>query len=49
MPARLRSASLARGVRGAFAGGMDTALLVSAGVAAAGALLTLAFLPRRPP
>jgi MFS transporter, DHA2 family, multidrug resistance protein len=44
---RLGSASLARTARGAFAGGLDVALLVCAGIAAAGALLTLAFLPRR--
>jgi MFS transporter, DHA2 family, multidrug resistance protein len=44
---RLGSAALARAARSAFAGGMDTALLASAGIAAAGALLTLAFLPRR--
>jgi MFS transporter, DHA2 family, multidrug resistance protein len=44
---RLGSDSLARMARGAFAGGMDAALLASAGIAVAGALLTLAFLPRR--
>ncbi len=44
---RLGSAALARIARGAFAGGLDTALLASAGIATAGALLTLAFLPRR--
>jgi MFS transporter, DHA2 family, multidrug resistance protein len=44
---KLRSASLARIARSAFAGGMDAALLVSAGIAVAGVLLTLAFLPRR--
>jgi AcrR family transcriptional regulator len=44
---RLGSASLARAARGAFAAGLDTALLASAGIAAAGALLSLAFLPRR--
>jgi len=44
---RLGSAEFARSVRGAFAGGMDVSLLASAGIAASGALLTLAFLPRR--
>jgi MFS transporter, DHA2 family, multidrug resistance protein len=44
---RLGSLSLARVARGAFAGGMDTALLTSAAIAAAGALLALTFLPRR--
>lgn len=44
---RLGSASLARAARTSFTGGMDAALLASAGIAAAGALLTLAFLPRR--
>lgn len=44
---RLGSASLARSARGAFADGLDTALLASAGIAVAGALLSLAFLPRR--
>lgn len=44
---RLGSASLARAARSAFAGGAGTALLASAGIAVAGALLTLAFLPRR--
>jgi len=44
---RLGSVTLARTARGAFAGGMDTALLASAGIAVVGALLTLAFLPRR--
>jgi MFS transporter, DHA2 family, multidrug resistance protein len=44
---RLGSASLARAARSAFAGGMDSALLASVGIAAAGALLTLAFFPRR--
>ncbi|GAA4632262.1 hypothetical protein GCM10023196_064950 [Actinoallomurus vinaceus] len=45
--ARLRSGALAHSVRAAFVGGMGTALVVSAGMAVAGALLTLAFLPRR--
>ena len=44
---RLGSAALARSARAAFAGGMDASLLVSAGIAVAGALLALAFLPRR--
>jgi MFS transporter, DHA2 family, multidrug resistance protein len=43
----LGSAVLARSVRAAFAGGLDVSLLVSAGIAVAGALLTLAFLPWR--
>ena len=34
-------------VRAAFAGGLDTSLVASAAIAVAGALLTLAFLPRR--
>jgi len=44
---RLGSVTLARTARGAFAGGMDTALLASAAIAVVGALLTLAFLPGR--
>lgn len=44
---RLGSDALARSVRTAFVGGMNTALVTSAGIAVAGALLTLAFLPRR--
>jgi AcrR family transcriptional regulator len=44
---RLESAALARSVRAAFASGMDVSLLVSAGIAVAGALLAMAFLPRR--
>jgi DHA2 family multidrug resistance protein-like MFS transporter len=44
---RLGSDALARSVRAAFAAGLDAALLASAGIAVAGALLTLAFLPRR--
>jgi AcrR family transcriptional regulator len=44
---RLGSAGLIRSVRGAFTGGMDVSLVASAGIAVAGALLTLAFLPRR--
>jgi MFS transporter, DHA2 family, multidrug resistance protein len=42
----LRSATLLASARAAFVHGMDTALLVSAGVAVAGLLLTIAFLPR---
>ena len=44
---RLGSAALARSVRSAFAAGLDVSLLASASIAIAGALLTLAFLPRR--
>jgi DHA2 family multidrug resistance protein-like MFS transporter len=44
---RLGSAAAVRSVRSAFAAGLDTSLLASAGIAIAGALLTLAFLPRR--
>ncbi|HET9014179.1 MAG TPA: DHA2 family efflux MFS transporter permease subunit [Thermomicrobiaceae bacterium] len=44
---QLHSAALLGGVRDAFVQGMDVALLVSAGVALAGTLLALAFLPRR--
>jgi AcrR family transcriptional regulator len=44
---RLGSAALVRSARAAFAGGMDVSLLVSAGIAVAGALLAVAFLPRR--
>jgi EmrB/QacA subfamily drug resistance transporter len=40
------SASLLASVRGAFVHGMDMALLVSAGIAMFGAVLTLLFLPR---
>jgi DHA2 family multidrug resistance protein-like MFS transporter len=43
----LRSQALLDSVRAAFVHGMDTALLVSAGVAVAGILLALAFLPNR--
>ena len=42
---QLGSAALVDSVRTAFVAGMDTALVVSAGIAAAGALLALAFLP----
>jgi AcrR family transcriptional regulator len=44
---RLGSAALAGSVRNAFTGGMNVSLLASSGIALAGALLTLAFLPRR--
>ncbi|MFI5285750.1 MAG: MFS transporter [Candidatus Dormibacteria bacterium] len=40
------SVSLLRVVRAAFTDGMDTALLLSAGIAALGLVLTLIFLPR---
>lgn len=45
---RLHSAALLGSVRDAFVGGMDAALLISAGIAFAGMLLALAFLPARP-
>ncbi len=44
---RLGSASLLDSVRAAFVHGMDVSLVVAAGIAAAGMLLTLAFLPGR--
>jgi MFS family permease len=44
---KLGSASLFESVRTAFVHGMDVSLVVAAGVAAAGLLLTLAFLPGR--
>jgi predicted MFS family arabinose efflux permease len=44
---RLHSPALLHTVRAAFAHGMDAALLVSAGIALAGALLAAAFLPQR--
>jgi DHA2 family multidrug resistance protein-like MFS transporter len=40
------SAALLASVRSAFVHGMDLALVVSAGIAVAGAVLTLCFLPR---
>ena len=40
------SASLLQSVRSAFTGGMDVALVVSAGIAVVGLVLTLLFLPR---
>ena len=42
----LRSPSLSHSARAAFVHGMDVSLLVSAGIAAAGVILTLTFLPR---
>lgn len=47
--ARLGSPALAGGVRSAFVRGMDSALLVSMGIAALGLLLTLLFMPRGAP
>jgi DHA2 family multidrug resistance protein-like MFS transporter len=44
---QIGSASLLHSVRSAFADGMDTALIVSAGIAVVGLALTLLFLPRR--
>jgi MFS transporter, DHA2 family, multidrug resistance protein len=44
---RLGSSTLLESVRTAFVHGMDVALLVSAGIAVAGGLLALAFLPWR--
>lgn len=44
---QLGSVSLLESVRAAFVHGMDVSLVVSAGIAAAGAVLTLAFLPGR--
>jgi EmrB/QacA subfamily drug resistance transporter len=45
--ARLHSPALLSMVRGAFVDGMDVSLVVAAGFAAAGLLLTLAFLPSK--
>jgi MFS transporter, DHA2 family, multidrug resistance protein len=45
---RLHSPELLSAVRVAFVDGMDTALLVGAGIAGVGFLLTLLFLPQRP-
>ena len=42
----IRSASLLRSVDAAFVHGMDQALLVSAGIAVVGAVLTVVFLPK---
>ena len=42
---KLHSAALLASVQTAFAHGMDLALVVSAGIAIAGAVLTLVFLP----
>jgi DHA2 family multidrug resistance protein-like MFS transporter len=47
--AHLHSPALLSMVRGAFVDGMDVSLLVAAGIAAAGLLLTLAFLPSTKP
>ncbi len=44
---KLGSASLLESVRSAFVHGMDISLVVAAGIAAAGLILTLAFLPGR--
>lgn len=44
---QLRSETLLESVRTAFVHGMDVALLVSAGIAALGVLLSLAFLPAK--
>jgi MFS transporter, DHA2 family, multidrug resistance protein len=44
----LHSAALLAAVRAAFAHGMDVALIVSAGFAAAGIVLALIFMPTRP-
>lgn len=43
----LGSASLKHTVRGAFVHGMDTALLISSGIALVGAVLALLFVPRK--
>jgi hypothetical protein len=43
---QIGSASLLHSVRAAFVSGMDAALLVSAGIAVVGLVLTLLFLPR---
>ena len=45
--AQLQSPTLLSMVRGAFVDGMDVSLLVAAGIAAAGLLLTLIFLPSK--
>jgi DHA2 family multidrug resistance protein-like MFS transporter len=45
---QLRSASVLASVRAAFVHGMDAALLMSAGIAAVGMVLTLILLPGRP-
>jgi DHA2 family multidrug resistance protein-like MFS transporter len=46
---QLRSPALLDAVRSAFVQGMDVALMVSAGIAAAGLVLALVFLPRGTP
>jgi hypothetical protein len=43
---QMRSASLLKSVQAAFVHGMDNALLVSAGIAVIGFLLTVVFLPK---
>jgi MFS family permease len=43
----LRSAALLASVRSAFVFGMDRSLFAAAGIAAAGVILTIVFLPRR--
>ncbi len=43
---RLGSASLLASVRTSFVGGMDTALLLGAAIAAGGAVVTIVFLPQ---
>ncbi len=47
MAQKLHSAALLDSVRAAFVHGLDVALLVSAGIAIAGIVLTLAFLPAK--
>jgi DHA2 family multidrug resistance protein-like MFS transporter len=44
---KLRSAALLASVRSAFVNGMDVSLVVAAGIAVAGLILALVFLPRR--
>ncbi|MBV8979546.1 MAG: MFS transporter, partial [Acidimicrobiia bacterium] len=48
LAAQLHSPALLASVRSAFVAGMDAAMLVSTGIAVAGMLLALAFLPARP-
>jgi len=45
--AKLHSPSLLNMVRSAFVSGMDASLVVAAGIAGAGMILTLIFLPQR--
>ena len=47
--AKLHSPALLGMVRGAFVNGMDVSLVIAAGIAAVGTLLTLVFLPSRVP